>query len=95
MLLAIALLPAFCSAALIGGGPKVPYPEKTYDAACARAYFARRPIDVLSRAAQIAWKASGFATTLLGDAISGEGLDGPRADERGVALTNLLVELGT
>ena len=91
----VALLPALCtSAALIGSGPATPYPSNSYDAPSARAYFARRPLDVITRAAQIGWKASGFASTLIGDALSGDGLDGPKADERGVALTNLLVELG-
>jgi predicted unusual protein kinase regulating ubiquinone biosynthesis (AarF/ABC1/UbiB family) len=87
-LLAIALLP-LSSAALVG-----PYPSHAYDAASARAYFSRKPFQVLSRVVQIGAKSAGFASALAGDAISGEGLDGPRADERGVALTNLLVELG-
>ena len=77
-------------AALVGG----PYPRGVYDASAARAYFGRRPLVVASRAAEIAVRSAGFAATLLGDALAGAELDGDRADARGRALTDLLVELG-
>ena len=47
-----------------------------------------------SRAAEIGWKSARFASELLRDGLSGDGLNGPNSYERGVALTDLLVELG-
>lgn len=81
-------------AAALLGGPPTPYPKGPYDSDSARAYFGRRPLLVASRAAEIGWKSASFAAALLGDALSGEDLDGPRAEVRGQALTTLLVELG-
>ena len=71
-----------------------PYPNGAYDSAAARAYFARRPLQVITRAAYIGWKSLGFAGGLVGDAVSGTELDGVRASQRGVELTDLLVQLG-
>ena len=87
------LLPLSSSAALLGG-PLTPYPTGSYDAASARGYFLRRPLQLASRAVEIGVKSASFAGALLSDALSGESLDGPRGEERGIALTNLLVDLG-
>ena len=88
-------LPALCHAALLGGGgPTTPYPEGTYSAASAKAYFSRRPLAVASRALEIGAKSASFAGALLRDALAGDAFDGPQAQKRGLALTDLLVELG-
>ena len=89
----LGIAPALCCAALVGG-PTTPYPSGSYDAASARGYFLRRPWEVAFRAAQIGWKSFSFAGALVGDALAGDKLDGPRAEERGEALTDLLVSLG-
>ena len=91
--LILLLVPLLTSAAFLGG-PPTPYPTGSYDAASARGYFLRRPLRLASRAVEIGFKSASFAGALLSDALSGEELDGPRADERGEALTDLLVELG-
>lgn len=82
---------ALCVTAFTGGGP---YPSGSYDAAAARAYFTRRPLHVAGRALEIGVKASRFAGALAGDVLFGDGVDGRNAEERGQALTELLVELG-
>ena len=82
------------SVAALLGGPSTPYPNGVYDAASAQVYFGRRPLAVAGRALEIGFRASSFAGALLSDTLSGDGMNGPRADERGQALTNLLVELG-
>ena len=82
------------SAALLPGGPPTPYPTGSYDASTARAYFGRRPVEVAARSLQILGTSAGFASKLLMDVLSGDGLDGPNADERGRELTQLLVKLG-
>ena len=87
------LLPLLGHAALLGG-PATPYPTGSYDSASARGYFLRRPLRLASRAVEIGFKSASFAGALLSDALSGDEIDGPRAEERGVALTNLLVDLG-
>ena len=91
--LILLLAPLLTSAAFLGG-PPTPYPTGSYDAASARGYFLRRPLRLASRAVEIGFKSASFAGALLSDALSGDELDGPRADERGEALTDLLVELG-
>ena len=81
-------------AALSFGGPPTPYPNGIYDPASANAYYGRRPLLVAGRALEIGWKSASFAGALLSDSLSGEGRSGLHADERGRALTSLLVELG-
>ena len=76
------------------GGPSTPYPTGAYDSSSARAFYGRRPLSVAARALEIGWRSSGFASKLLADVISSEGLVGRNADERGKELTSLLVELG-
>lgn len=76
------------------GGPAAPYPTGAYDASSARAYYGRRPLDVAARALEIGSKSAGFAGKLLADVLSGEGIEGRNADERGKELTSLLVQLG-
>jgi hypothetical protein len=89
MRIAIALvLP--CAAALVPS----PYPKGVYDPVAAASYFRTRPLQVAARALEIGWKSAGFAGALLGDALAGDGLEGPNAAERGRALTGLLAELG-
>ena len=84
----------FCVVPALLGGPASPYPTGSYDAASARAYYTRRPLAVALRAVEIGAKSAGFAGALLGDAISGRSEDSSRARARGLALTDLLVELG-
>ena len=82
--LILLLVPLLTSAAFLGG-PPTPYPTGSYDAASARGYFLRRPLRLASRAVEIGFKSASFAGALLSDALSGDELDGPRADERGEA----------
>lgn len=76
------------------GGPAKPYPTGAYDASSARAYFGRRPLRVAARSLEILWRSAGFGAALAGDALAGDGPAGPRADDRGRELTDLLVALG-
>jgi predicted unusual protein kinase regulating ubiquinone biosynthesis (AarF/ABC1/UbiB family) len=72
-----------------------PYPTGAYDAVAARAFFARQPLRVASRAVEISLRGASFGIALLGDKLSGESFEGgDRALERGRQLTKLLTDLG-
>ena len=72
-----------------------PYPTGAYDAVTARAFFARQPLRVASRAVEISLRGASFGIALLGDKLSGETFEaGDRALERGRQLTKLLTDLG-
>lgn len=88
------MLSLLANLAAVGALTTSPYPTGAYDAAAARTYYSGRPFKVASRAAEIGWKSASFAGSLLLDMANGDGLNGPRAEERGRTLTNLLTDLG-
>ncbi|KAK7240404.1 hypothetical protein SO694_00115055 [Aureococcus anophagefferens] len=76
------------------GGPAKPYPTGAYDASSARAYFGRRPLRVAARSLEILWRSAGFGARAGRPAPGDAAPLGPRADDRGRELTDLLVALG-
>jgi len=74
--------------------PNGPYPSGRYDPQTAAAYFAKRPLTVLSRGAAITGKALGFGVAVLFDYQSGPEKVKKNQPQRAKELAELLTRLG-
>jgi predicted unusual protein kinase regulating ubiquinone biosynthesis (AarF/ABC1/UbiB family) len=75
-----------------GPPPSSPYPMASYDATAARQYFDQRPLEVLSRGAQIVTTSLAFGLSILQDKNNNKLEE--NADMRAEQLTKLLTKLG-
>ena len=75
-----------------GPPPSSPYPLGRYDPSSARAFFDKRPLDVISRGVEIASISTKFGLTVLKDKLDGKLEE--NQDERALELAALLTKLG-
>lgn len=75
-----------------GPPPSSPYPLGRYDPSSARAYFDKRPLEVISRAVEIASISTKFGLGLLKDYLD-KSLE-KNEDKRALELAELLTVLG-
>jgi hypothetical protein len=75
-----------------GPPPSSPYPLGRYDPSSARAFFDKRPLDVISRGVEIASISTKFALAVLKDKLDGKFEE--NQDVRALELAALLTKLG-
>lgn len=76
------------------GGDERPYPRDAYDPDAARAFFVRRPLEVLARAVELGVRSAGFGGALLSDWLAGPAALEANAEERALQLAKVLTALG-
>mmetsp|Transcript_23052 Transcript_23052/g.68315 ORF Transcript_23052/g.68315 Transcript_23052/m.68315 type:complete len:799 (-) Transcript_23052:140-2536(-) len=92
--LSVLLLLELVREVVAAGGDERPYPRDAYDPDAARAFFVRRPLEVLARAVELGVRSAGFGGALLSDWLAGPAALEANAEERALQLAKVLTALG-